>query len=994
MIPQKLELTNFLSYRETAELDFTGIELACISGSNGAGKSSILDAITWALFGSSRSRSDDDLVNRLAAINGDTAEVRFTFILEGISYRVIRRKRPGKGTVLELQIAAGDGNWNTLSERKMRETQGQIEHLLRMNYDTFTNASFLLQGKADQFTTRTPNQRKQILAELLGVTEWERYRETAAEARKLAEGQSALVEARLAEIQSEMAEKTEREATLKAVEARRAEILARLQLQEKLLIQLRRTAAAVEQQRKLVTNLAGSVERVQRNLAAAQQTLAKREAEKEEKAQIVAKSAEIMAEYASWQMAEAAVAAWQVKSNAYNDAQRKMEPFRIRVAEKRSQLEQEQKQLEAEAERVQEAVNAGPALEETIKKDAARQAAIARDLAEMAALEKALIEAQAALQQLEGERKLEQQELARLESEEGRLQKIAVEKTAVLANQVQAIGILAALEQQIVALAEQQEQYIETKAALDTLRGRQPLLRKEMETLKERIDRLEAAELDSACPTCGQPLSAEHRQAVLTDLRRQGKKAGDDFRANTATITAYEAEVERLQGAFRQKERVEREQKTNQQRLAQAEARLNEIEQSEVAWAQDGERKLTALRLKLADRSAIEAQEALVADFKTGLEPKEGLLREQEVLRERAATNRAAAEEMARRIRDWESGGKEALATVRVTLNEQAFASEERAAIAELEEQIAAIGYDSEAQQAALAQRTSLAHAPDKYQELKQAEAILGSLENNIAELAERIAEQEQEIGEQSAGLETAERQLQELIEGSGDLHSTEDIVNGLREEEIEAVRAVGVAQQKLDVLGDLLLQQGELEQERVALSVRIQRIKLLEKSCGREGVQALLIEHALPEIEERANELLERLTGGDMRIFFDTQRQLKTRDALAETLDIRIEDKDGVRPYDNYSGGEQFRVNFAIRLALSQLLARRAGARLQTLVVDEGFGSQDPQGRQRLVEAINAVRGEFACILVITHIAELRDAFSTRIEVDKGLNGSTIRVV
>ncbi|MFO7680086.1 MAG: SbcC/MukB-like Walker B domain-containing protein, partial [Chloroflexota bacterium] len=101
-----------------------------------------------------------------------------------------------------------------------------------------------------------------------------------------------------------------------------------------------------------------------------------------------------------------------------------------------------------------------------------------------------------------------------------------------------------------------------------------------------------------------------------------------------------------------------------------------------------------------------------------------------------------------------------------------------------------------------------------------------------------------------------------------------------------------------------------------------------------------------------------------------------------------------GERPYDNYSGGEQFRVNFAIRLALSQLLANRAGARLQTLVVDEGFGSQDPAGRQRLVEAINTIQDDFARILVITHIDELRDAFPARIEVTKGLSGSGIVVV
>jgi exonuclease SbcC len=54
MIPLRLELTNFLSYRETAVLDFNGIHLTCIAGTNGAGKSTILDATTWALFGQSR----------------------------------------------------------------------------------------------------------------------------------------------------------------------------------------------------------------------------------------------------------------------------------------------------------------------------------------------------------------------------------------------------------------------------------------------------------------------------------------------------------------------------------------------------------------------------------------------------------------------------------------------------------------------------------------------------------------------------------------------------------------------------------------------------------------------------------------------------------------------------------------------------------------------------------------------------------------------------
>jgi exonuclease SbcC len=93
------------------------------------------------------------------------------------------------------------------------------------------------------------------------------------------------------------------------------------------------------------------------------------------------------------------------------------------------------------------------------------------------------------------------------------------------------------------------------------------------------------------------------------------------------------------------------------------------------------------------------------------------------------------------------------------------------------------------------------------------------------------------------------------------------------------------------------------------------------------------------------------------------------------------------------YSGGEAFRVNFAIRIALSKMLARRAGAQLRTLFIDEGFGTQDEDGRNKLVEAITAIQGDFDLIMVITHIDELRDAFPVHIIVEKTPNGSRVAV-
>jgi len=156
MIPLRLELGNFLSYRASSTLDFHGLHLACISGPNGAGKSSILDAITWALFGRSRSRSDDDVVNRRAVRAGDTALVDFSFELEGVTYRVIRTKKHGRPAVLEFQMAAADGGWKSLSEAGLRRTQAAIEALLKMNFDSFINASFLLQGKRTSLRRARP----------------------------------------------------------------------------------------------------------------------------------------------------------------------------------------------------------------------------------------------------------------------------------------------------------------------------------------------------------------------------------------------------------------------------------------------------------------------------------------------------------------------------------------------------------------------------------------------------------------------------------------------------------------------------------------------------------------------------------------------------------------------------------------------------------------------------------------------------------------------
>ena len=211
-----------------------------------------------------------------------------------------------------------------------------------------------------------------------------------------------------------------------------------------------------------------------------------------------------------------------------------------------------------------------------------------------------------------------------------------------------------------------------------------------------------------------------------------------------------------------------------------------------------------------------------------------------------------------------------------------------------------------------------------------------------------------------------------------------------LRIEHRVATEHVGSARQKLAALDGLAQRRESRSAERDKLAERIGVYEELRVAFGKQGVPAMIIEAAVPEVEESANTLLGRMTGGRMSVRFDTQRELKSG-VLRETLDIKIADELGTRNYELYSGGEAFRVNFAIRIALSKLLARRAGAQLQTVVIDEGFGTQDARGRERLLEAINAIQGDFKRVLVITHIEELKEAFPTRINVVKTAAGSTL---
>jgi len=319
-----------------------------------------------------------------------------------------------------------------------------------------------------------------------------------------------------------------------------------------------------------------------------------------------------------------------------------------------------------------------------------------------------------------------------------------------------------------------------------------------------------------------------------------------------------------------------------------------------------------------------------------------------------------------------------------------------RARLTEIDAELKVTGYDAEAHDAVRRREMAGRTSETELRELEKAQSTLAALEKDRGELANQLKMLEGEAAHQQSEYQTAADALEDSLRQAPDLNAAEREFFALKEQERRMALEVGAAEMNVKVLEDLKPRRKRLEAERDEDVLQVGQYKQLEKAFGKDGVPALLIEQALPEIENKANEILDRLSNGSMSIKFRTQADYKdkNREDKKETLDIVIRDISGTRDYEMFSGGEAFRVNFAIRLALSEVLAQRAGARLQSLVVDEGFGSQDAQGRQRLIEAINLVRPDFAKILVITHIEELKDAFPTRIEVEKTDRGSMVKVV
>lgn len=997
MIPKQLTLKNFLSYRE-ATLDFRGLHVACISGPNGAGKSSLLEGVVWALWGQSRAASEDDVIHQ-----GELeALVDFVFEHNRQTYRILRSRRRNQASTLEFQVETDEG-FRALTQRGMRATQQLICQHLKLDYETFVNSAYLRQGRADDFMLKRPAERKQILADLLKLEHYDTLAERAKDRMREAKAQVTILQTQTADLEAQIQQRSEvahQYQTLQATLEQHNQSQQSLQQQLDHLHHVSQQRQGWQQQlhlqRQQQQHLSESLDRLQAEKTDMEQRL-------QALGEILAQADAIAQGYQRLQALQAEEAVQTNQFQQYRQLQSQRNQLEQQYQQQQQTLADQQRQLQlqqqalaeqlrdcqpilAKAEEVQVTLGQFHAAKAHLRRLDALQLQVAPLLQRRQTLQRDLDRTQTQL-------KTRLEELAATEQT---LQSQQAQKPQLMQAVIEVAQTLDYLEKRRTYQAQVREKGLERRSFMDQLQANQRTYEAQLAQVDQKIRLL--SEPNAVCPLCDRPLDEHHWQLVLERQRLQQSELQDQIWVIREQLTTSEREIQVLRQEYREVEAdLERYSPTLRQR-GQLEAKLSSSADIQARLKQlEGERQQLENCLQ-ENHFALDLQQELGQIDQTlaqlDYDDRNHALVRGQVDRLRWAELRQAEIKQAQRRQERLLAQQPELEAQQVALEAQQAALEQsslRQEIADLDQQLAQVNYsfDAHTQLRQSIQAHQIWQA--RHQEWQQVHRRQPEIVQRLSDVNQVITARAQELLLLSNQL----TQLRELLVQTPDpqtqIQELEERLSSQRQQRETALAKLGALQQQLQQFDQLQAQLLGQQQVIQAAQHQARVYQELAHAFGHNGIQALMIENLLPQLEAEANHILSRLSSNQLHVRFVTQRASRRQHKLIDTLDILIADTHGTRPYETYSGGEAFRVNFAIRLALARLLAQRSGMPLQMLIIDEGFGTQDHEGCDRLISAISAIATDFACILTVTHIPHFREAFQTRIDVHKTEEGSQI---
>jgi DNA repair protein SbcC/Rad50 len=1050
----RLVVKNFKKIRH-AEVDFSD-GLTGIVGSNGAGKSTIVEAIAWALYGNRASAIKRDFIRNARAGESDSVEARLTLSL-GKQELIIYRAMKGKGLLAEAflmldgrRIASGS-----------KEVDGRLEEILKISYQDFMKTFYARQKDLDNLLKEGGMGKREYLLKLLGL---EDIKENAilqikTDQKALEEKKSWLagalaemgdVEARLKEASGQIfaGEKELQEAersrvsSQRAAEGRRRDLEAMdekmrrhglLSEQAKGLEaadrKLEETAKAEELRlceidtcKKRLSELQGRLDRLASIRNRLDILLPRREAYEEAARRIAAQEAAILGEKKA--LAESLRTLQELERGA------KMLEDLLPKEKEHSELLVRLSSLESLRDRHTE-------MQTRLKEDAVRMQAVATSLARMKKMVGELLSAAARLKEIEScpeeEKRCRsrQQELVR-EREKALEQDGLLARRTALADKLDRLKgeaakaraemeSLQSIEEREAGLRRQDKDLDQLVSDLNSglaeLRGGYRVQELAQADAERSLKKVMTLGEEGLCPTCERPL--EGQRDLL--IKKYGDCASLSRAEKEKLATGIAAQTEKIEGATRSRSSLKaafeqlNAQKSRRSAL-QAELRSLAMQihdlQSEI---KDLTGKIDGLGAVIFEREKLAQVEATLLVLGPLVMEHAALSRRLEdlpMLESEIAGQEKELAAIAKRQEllmdeiealgyaepDYQQAKKQ-ISTLKPLHDRFLTLSERLKQIPTLAERIKRheqeiAGLDQALHSLLLSQK-DLGYDPKEYESLSREKKELAAAETEAEKIRLTMTGESRALERLAMARDARERLSLDLMECRNSLaalaYSPEE------HEKIKAMLTGSEAQLEAarKALSDRQVRMGVLLAARERLIAEVQRKADLEKKAAEAGRSLEVVEVTRSLVNSFMDQVLIRVKNDIARSAGEILDAVSGKYSLIKIDDdfnIQVEDGGEWYPISRYSGGEIDMIAVSVRVAISEYLMRFGpdGESYSFLILDEVFGSQDQEHREKMIQMLRSLEERFPQIIAISHISDVQGQFDSTLLVAEDEQGNS----
>ncbi|EAE1811848.1 SMC family ATPase [Listeria monocytogenes] len=1019
MRPIKLTMQAFGAYAKKEVIDFEKLgteQIFVISGKTGAGKSTIFDAISFAIFGKANTFDRESFSMRSHfATDKEITEVTLAFRLKDKIYQISR--------IPQQEIAKQRGNGTTTSPQKaelyelindemkllassVRDVNTKMEELIQLNVDQFRQILMIPQGEFRELLVSDSKEKEVILQRLAHTVYYEKVENLLWEKQKQAE--ILVVEARkkvaeLAELSLpgvEVSGKTTSEISVLQAEAIQSEQMILTELENKLSIIRKQTSEAVEK-----VTLAKEQLLDWQNLDKYTEEIATLEIEKE-----------------FYQAIEVRLEAAKRASNL-----RSQDALCIRLKEQLETAEQTEKQVAFEAEEVKVQFSHVKKQKEALAEKEAELEINKRTLFQLEEMEPKILELEmisiqkrrAELEWNEATTLLEeivnseQKIIAELQSVESRLVEINQAELTYLEviNKRTTVEAIIEKEQELVSKrmkmvawdsekqTEEQKlvQLLAEKAEIETT-----IEQEETKLQKEQAATIAAHIHDGeACPVCGSdshPALAKFGETANLETLEVAK---GKLHEKLLAITTTEKTISQLEWQLNEWAGIK-------------ELSLTEVQQTlteNIQLANNLAEQIAQLQAKVAQKETIQAtleslnnkqNETITEKNKVALEVEKLHQQVQMVSGKLSYLEQSIPTEFRDKV-VFESKKKELSEKIEAHIKQanqvDALFRQTEKETTRLESTLQSAQKTTvDAKEALQVQREIFKEAMKQndflsYDAYKQ--AFMSAEEQKIQE--EKVADYERkrhlavsrqaDLKEKLQNKQKPNIEQLEFIMKEKQLELSQSEENTMKQREFVTKRKELVENYQNSIQ---TVEQAEENYADIGLLADAAR----GKNARRLTFERYILAMFLDTIIHRANHRLSKMTSGR----FELQRKMeKAKGNVQSGLELEVFDEyTGLtRHVKTLSGGESFKTSLALALSLAEVVQEMAGGiSLETMFIDEGFGTLDPESLEAAVECLLETQENGRLVGIISHVPELKERISARLEVTATNHGSTTKFI